>query len=151
MSKESRRELIDQRSANILEHIKQGLTAEQIADAEGITADDARKLRLQLAREHKIAIPKARREGFRALGLNEERSGFRVRLGYQLQHLRDQHHPVAVSKMTGLTQAEQRDAVDPRKGHNWTLGQMQRLATARGYTFERLIQIALTKDGIGYS
>jgi hypothetical protein len=143
--------LIEQRSANILEHIKQGKTAEQIADAEGITADDARKLRLQLAKKHDVRIPKAHRAGFRAIGLDDERSGFRVRLGYQLQYLRDEHHPVAVSKMTGLTQAEQRDAVDPRKGHNWTLGQIQRLAEARGVSFEQMIVTAMTKDGVGYA
>jgi len=130
----------------MIEHIKNGLSAQEIADFEGLEIAYAGKQRKEVADAERITLPPPSRKGFRALGLDDENSGFRFRLGQLLRDVRTIYHPSEVSTLIGLTNREQNQAINMRVGHNWTLGQMHRLAKVLDWTFEELITHANTKQ-----
>jgi antitoxin component of RelBE/YafQ-DinJ toxin-antitoxin module len=137
---------------NIVEHVKAGHTAYQIADAEGLDPDDARQKRRRIAKEEGLPILRDKRSGLKAIGMNERNEQVRARLGFVLKRLTDERkmNPYQIARLVGLTMSEQRDAVDRTKGHNWTLAQIQRLADASGSTFEEIMTHIMTTPPIGF-
>jgi hypothetical protein len=150
MSKADREALLEQRRLNIVDHIRAGHTSDEISDAEGMDRDDARKQRKAIADAEGLDVHTIGRSGFDPVGLIEERSGFRNRLGDELERLRRTHHALEIAKMTGLTQSQQRAATQPVPKHNWTVSQIKRLADARGRTFEEMITFCNTRQNIGF-
>lgn len=136
----SREEGIAERNIRIVDYVTQGWTAEEIADREGLERDYTQKLRTKLIKEHKIKPPKTSRKNKTAFGITEHSARIRSRLADHLQALKDEHPTPDVAFMIGLTQREQNEAKYGRSKHNWTLGQMERLAVARGISFAQLWQ-----------
>jgi DNA-binding CsgD family transcriptional regulator len=147
MSKAEREALLARRRASIVEHIRAGRTAEEIADIEGMDRDEARKLRRQIALEEGVTSD-AVAPPFRPLGLKGENRQFIIHLGNLLARVPG--HPLEVARLTGLTQSEQRAAMQAIVGHNWTVAQIQRLAAALNMSFEDVMRYCLNGSKIGF-
>jgi len=70
-------------------------------------------------------------------GLSSSGPGAKLRstLGNHLFRLTKNHHFREVSVMTGLTNAEQKRALNNPPRHDWSLSQIERMAKARNITF----------------
>ena len=112
----------------------------EIADAEGMAPDDARTERRDLAKLHNLDLPAPRRgTRHRALGIGDENRWFRALLGNKVSRLLTRYHPTDLACVIGLSPEQQKDSMDKARGHNWTLGQITRLAAASNTTFDQLV------------
>ena len=148
----SKDELLAERRTRMLGYIKDGMTADQIADIEGLDLVRARKERKAVADTHGLSTPPNKRAGFTPVGFTAPNRGMRTFLGYKLSDLTTKHKgdKILIARLTGLTQSEQRQAVKASVGHNWTLAQIQRLADALDIPFEELMRYALKGTNIGF-
>jgi hypothetical protein len=139
---------VARRRARWVQYIKDGLSVAEIADIEGVREDNGATERRQIARAEGLEIWNRSSLGSaHARGVLDVPSLFRTHLKNELAELAKQHQPEDLQALIGLNPKAVRDAQKRPYAHNWTLGQMQRLAQARGKTFEQLmIEAAAYKE-----
>jgi len=135
---------IARRTARISEHIRSGKTVGEICDIEGLDpANEPKRMRREVADPQGLVIVSGRNEA-QPVGLMDIDRLIRGNLKRKLVLLRDRHHYADVAQMVGLTNIEQKRAIDPPYTHNWTLAQIQRLAVASKMTFEEMLSFMQT-------
>lgn len=129
-----------QRAERILTHARAGRTMTEIVDLEGLDAGNVKKWH-RLIREAGITIEMARASAPPS-GLTPETDWWRWRLGRSLSRIRDNLPQIEVSRLVGMTNVEINAATQQRGfcTHDWTVGQLQRLATAQGFTFQEMVE-----------
>jgi len=136
--KKGQAELLAERRERFIEYIKADLNPVDIAAREGMDADDVRKKRIKVAREEDLSLGSGAVKDAAQYGLGKLTHAYRSRLADHLHRLRLKHHPIEVAQLTGISRKSQNRAVNNPFNHDWTLAQMERMAIARGITFEEL-------------
>lgn len=134
---------LDARVARFIEYIKERRVASEIAVREGMDEYYANRLRTRIALEN--GLPPLSKDETKALdaipfGLDEESKIIRRRLADALNHVVLRHPPEEVARMIGIPQKLHKRALEAPYRWDWTLGQMQRLAKARGKPFPQFIR-----------
>jgi hypothetical protein len=144
------------RKRRMVAHAKAGRTKMEACDIEGVDPTQAQRdltgSGVSFGDHHKGYIP---------VGITDANVGSMLKIfGEELTRLADDKSPYEVSRLTGLTLSEQNraKAASIRPGHvkvhNWTIGQLQRLAKARNMTLGDLLDHAskqITREkGIGF-
>lgn len=137
--------LLRERKERILEYVKQKLTAEEIADREGTTADYISKERRALTGRKvkdsgRLPMP---------FGLTDATVQLRKELGnilYNFIHF-GKKHQLEVARDIGIPRRHQKVATNNKSpNYNWKLSQIERLARARGIDPTRLMIVAMKHE-----
>lgn len=143
------RKLLDARETRFLDYIKEKRVTSEIATREGMEDDYVRKERIRLAHLHGLKLPKKGQTQALDLipfGLDDESRLFRGRVA---DRLHDQtgggiglgkYHPAELASLIGVPQKAQNKARVRPFAHDWTLGQIQRLAKLEGKTFTQFMR-----------
>lgn len=147
-----RSEAVARRRARFVDYVKRGLSSAQIADLEGIREDNASTERREIAKEEGLPLPKRTRGSQPPLasGVMEVSSLVRSYLKMQLEDLKALYAPEDLQVLTGLNPSAQNAACRNPYTHNWTIGQLSRVAAVKGITFEQLMRDALNHKPIGF-
>lgn len=127
------------RDARVVELAREGKTFPEICDIMGLDQTNAAKWRTMI-KEAGVTLGPAR--PWSAKGTDGWPPRFRGRTKELIHKLRDKHSQPVVSEMLGLSNKELKIALgddDYKRKHNWTIGQLQRLAEAHGMTVEQLM------------
>lgn len=135
--------LRQERTARFIEYIKKGLTDKEIGDLEGLGADYCQKLKKKIAGENGLTV-KSKGKTIEVFKKDDASYLLRHRLAGRLYKLQMKHIPKEITRMLGMTLAEQRRALEGIPTHNWTILQMQRLADVDGISFVDLVKDSIT-------
>lgn len=144
-----RDEQIAARTKRFLQYIRDSWSEEEIADREGMEPYYAGKIRREVARQNGIILPNAlpkNRTLQPVVGIDDESQRLRSRLGDMVYDLTVKNTIPELSYILGVPQKTIRRLHHRGYVHNWTLGQLQRLAKARNVTFAALLEELTTKE-----
>jgi len=146
MAEHDRAGALARRKVRLADHLRAGRTVGEICDIEGLDpSNEPKRMKREVADPLGLTITGGHNTKM-PLGLTTIERHMRLNLGNQVRLLRDDNHYIEVSRLIGLTNVEQRRAIDGK--HNWTLAQMQRLADATSTSFEEIIRNVLLKPAI---
>jgi hypothetical protein len=139
------------REKRIIQYIKDGLTAEDIGQREGLRPDYALKERKAIAIKHGLTIKRGRKQVM-PFGLDEETRIFRTRLGdrvFRLLTVRKMD-PIEITKLVGIPRKLQKKTYEKPINYDWSVSEMQRLAKVLGVPFHQMMKEILSEveDGI---
>jgi len=147
--KKRQAELVGERPDIILAHLRNGLTAKEIAEREGLDVATTGKTVGKLRELHPDLPPEGKRDAV-PFGLTVQSQMMRTQLGYIVDDLRRKYHQTELAKIIGMTNAEQRRASPYKMQHDWKLSQLERVAAELGLTFEQLMQKVMYPPKIGF-
>jgi hypothetical protein len=129
------------REQRFISYIKDGITAADIGQLEGLRADYAGRLRKAFATKHGLTITKGQGQDMPP-GITEASRRFRGRLGDYLYKLLNDKKllPVTVANRVGVPVKLQSRAYNKPNYYDWKLSELERLAKASGVPFEQFIR-----------
>lgn len=131
-----------EREERLIEFIKRGHAASEVAEFIGVDRDYAYKLMSRTAKKHGLEFHARRVTGNRlTYGLTDESRPLRARLGDHLYKLN--LNPTDTARVVGVTAKAQKQARDRPFNHDWTLSQIERLSRECGLTFREVIISAI--------
>lgn len=144
----TRRQKLDERDAYLIDLIKDGVPLTIMAKMVGTHRDYCGDIVQRLCREHGLTYaPTPEGEKDLPLGISDQSRPLRAHLGNLIYNLREVDHHLQIAIDTGLTNKAQRKARDHPFAHDWTLGQMERLAKRLNKTFrEMMLEALLTEE-----
>jgi transposase-like protein len=140
-----RKVLLEERDEAIVAFMERGRPVAAIAELLGLEENYCRKATRRLAEERGLDY-KPVKEPPTAL-LSEASRRLRNNLANLLYDYRNKpgRHQLEVARDTGLTQAQQILATERGGQHNFKLSELERVATATGQDFTRMLIVALLK------
>jgi hypothetical protein len=143
-ARENHSEDREEREAQIVELMRQNVPMVNISELLGISYNYLHNtLRPNLIRKYGLDYKPVRAaigEVAPGLGLSDDARTFLSRLGgfiYSMRH-KKALSAVEVGRLTGLSRNAQAHAMNASR-HNWTVSQIDRMATANGHTFKEVV------------
>jgi len=130
-----RRDHIAKRHAALAQYMRDGTPINVIAQIMGLEANQVRKTCRLLAAEHGIEYKPVRRPGALPPGMTDASRSLRNHLADRLHEHHEGRHRLQVCVDTGLTQSELRAASERPNAYDWSLSEMERIATATNQDF----------------